>query len=609
MSGLSEEEFNEILRTKVDLGKYTDVCINHYHDGQFDKFDPFTGEKINIPDDVKHLFSVLKLAAQTELGKELLTELDSNVKVTFIVDKTLKGEAYGYSNASHLIALTDPERNIAANATTILHELTHEVQKQQGGNSRFLPTEEDRFMTNKMMEAEARLNTAKAASQILPLLENEEALREFLHSSSEQTLYDCQMYRQLKSSGASEEEINKQMLQNFYQDKEWNEGYNEQAIGAAKSYQTSQNAYIAGHTQDSKQVQIQYMRRLGLDNEDAKYFFDPNYISDYPHDRIKAKSESSMTYDDGVVRKNVLEDNEVVYSAEFNSDRLLSEQRTVNGVKVEKHYDAEGQLVLLNRTYKDPQGCEHKVFEKEGQDSYEIIKDNKGKIVKIATLDGADYADAQKIEQQMSVASEVFNKIKSNEAVSNEDLMSAYNFIEQDQLGVCDGMHALKKTITDKAQEYQKNQSTEDAKGEYPKDLSETIPLTKDPQMPSEEIILDEMLRAGKLTREQEDKILEMAVFIEQKRLKEKELGISDEKSYAEQFIDKIKDSKDFSESQKDVALNAAIKAENIEKKNDYDKLRALRGILHSTPSQKTTTSESFELSPVLQANIEGGRE
>ena len=64
-------------------------------------------------------------------------------------------------------------------------------------------------------------------------------------------------------------------------------------------------------------------------------------------------------------------------------------------------------------------------------------------------------------------------------------------------------------------------------------------------------IILDEMLRAGKLTREQEDKILEMAAFIEQKRLKEKELGITEKKSYAEQFIDRIQDSKDFSEDQR----------------------------------------------------------
>ena len=56
MSGLTDEEFNEICRTRFSFGKYTELCIKYYDDGDFANFDPYTGEKINIPEDVKYLF-------------------------------------------------------------------------------------------------------------------------------------------------------------------------------------------------------------------------------------------------------------------------------------------------------------------------------------------------------------------------------------------------------------------------------------------------------------------------------------------------------------------------------------------------------------------------
>lgn len=201
----------------------------------------------------------------------------------------------------------------------------------------------------------------------------------------------------------------------------------------------------------------------------------------------------------------------------------------------------------------------------------------------------------------------MFNKIVSNEEVSNEDLISAYQSVQGNQFRMYDGMYALTKTISLKAKEYEQSQQ----KNEEIKTMPEVSVKNEQQETPkrSEEIILDEMLRAGKLTKEQEDKILEMAVFIEQKRLKEKEQGINNETSYAEQFIDKIKDSKDFTEKQKDIALNAAIKAENAEKNSDYNKILELRGVAHKNSAQTISKVKTNELSPVLQSKVKNGRE
>ncbi|MBO5442976.1 MAG: hypothetical protein J6A33_04225, partial [Alphaproteobacteria bacterium] len=95
---------------------------------------------------------------------------------------------------------------------------------------------------------------------------------------------------------------------------------------------------------------------------------------------------------------------------------------------------------------------------------------------------------------------------------------------------------------------------------------------------PSEEVILDTLLKEGKLTKEQEDKILEMAIFIEEKRANDKLLGKDATDNYAEQFLDNIIESKDFNNEQKDVVLNAAVQAESMELK-----IAKLRGCVPAT--------------------------
>ena len=606
MSGLTDEEFNEICRTRFSFGKYTESCIKYYDDGDFANFDPYTGEKINIPEDVKYLFSLLKTAAKTDLGKNLLSQLNPDTKIKLIVDASVKKEAYGYSSQNHLIAITDIDRNKECNATTFLHELTHEVQKQQNGNSYFLATEQDRFMTNKMMEAEARLNTAIATAELMKQLKTEEELKDFIYSLGPQQVSDYNLLRQIRLSGASKEETTKQMLQAIYQDKKWSEIYNEQAARAA-SYKMSEDTYLAKNTKDAATVQTMYMKRLGLQAEDAKYFFDPQFISNYPYGKIKEKTERVIQVDNDYTIKNTYENGELVCQNSYSGDKLLSEERKLGNISIKKSYDDDGKIKLITQEYTDNNNQSHKIFEEKGKEAYEIIQDEKGNITKIADLDGKEIADAQQIQDQLLQARKVFNKIVSNEEVSNEDLISAYQSVQGNQFRMYDGMYALTKTISLKAKEYEQSQQ----KNEEIKTMPEVSVKNEQQETPkrSEEIILDEMLRAGKLTKEQEDKILEMAVFIEQKRLKEKEQGINNETSYAEQFIDKIKDSKDFTEKQKDIALNAAIKAENAEKNSDYNKILELRGVAHKNSAQTISKVKTNELSPVLQSKVKNGRE
>lgn len=606
MSGLTDEEFNEICRTRFSFGKYTESCIKYYDDGDFANFDPYTGEKINIPEDVKYLFSLLKTAAKTDLGKNLLSQLNPDTKIKLIVDASVKKEAYGYSSQNHLIAITDIDRNKECNATTFLHELTHEVQKQQNGNSYFLATEQDRFMTNKMMEAEARLNTAIATAELMKQLKTEEEFKGFIYSLGPQQLSDYQLLRQIQLSGASKEETTKQMLQAIYQDKKWSEIYNEQAARAA-SYKMSEDTYLLKNTKDAATVQTMYMKRLGLQAEDAKYFFDPQFISNYPYGKIKEKTERVVQVDNDYTIKNTYENGELVCQNRYSGDKLLSEERKLGNISIKKSYDDDGKIKLITQEYVDSNNQRHKIFEEEGKEAYKIITDEKGNITKIADLDGKEIADAQQIQDQLLQARKVFNKIASNEEVSNEDLISAYQSVQGNQFRIYDDMYALTKTISLKAKEYEQSQQ----KNEEIKTMPEVSVKNEQQETPkrSEEIILDEMLRAGKLTKEQEDKILEMAVFIEQKRLKEKEQGINNETSYAEQFIDKIKDSKDFTEKQKDIALNAAIKAEKAEKNSDYNKILELRGVAHKNSAQTISKAKNNELSPVLQSKVKNGRE
>ena len=598
MSGLSHEQFIDICRTKFDFGPYLDDCIKYYNDGSFDNFDGMTGEPVKIPESAKHLFSLLKIVSQTELGKNLFQQLDENTKVSFIIDEREKQEAYGYSTNNHLIAITDINRNPFSNATTLMHELTHEVQKQQGGNSRFLPTEQDRFMTNKMMESEARLNTCLATRQILFQMKNEEEINSFIKSMTPQDVEDYMLYKKLLETGASQEDINRQMLQSFYQDTQWNQSYNEQGLNAA-GYRMSCDVYLAKNTASPEIVQKQYMKRMGLSEEDAKFFFNPSNISDYPVGQIKQKSEKLITIDENTTLKNIYENNQLVYRAKLNGDKVVSEERIINDITVTKKYNEQGDLLTSIREYTDSDGICHKIYQTKNKEPYEVTSSSNEGILKIATLDGKEIADAKTINQEYSNVMSTFNDILGGKDVNNENIQKAYATIQNDQFNIYED--GLQQVISNAARQHVKNEEISVQKEDTDKSNEEISVQKEDTDKRSEEIILDEMLKEGKLTKEQEDKILEMAILIEQKRIEEK--GAHVENNYAEQFIDKLKDSNDFSNEQKDMALNAAIKAENAEKTMPVDRIRQLRGI--APHNNSTGNTKSTKPTPALSSVIQ----
>ena len=262
MTGLTEEKFIEILNNNFDLGPY-------YNNGVIAKFDPDTGQPVpeEKREEIKHLVDVMRIAASTNIGKELFEQLNPDVKISLIVDSSSKSECYGYSTNNHEIAITNTSLNPHINATTFLHELTHEVQKQQGGNSRFLATEQDRFMANKLMEAEARLNTAKATKEVICLWNETGTVEEIqfiLSHLDNQSFQDTRFYMNMCfDQKMPEEEINRAMLNSFYKDPNWNEGYNKQALRSA-NYKMSLNKYHAEQSADTKKVQKTYTPPLTI---------------------------------------------------------------------------------------------------------------------------------------------------------------------------------------------------------------------------------------------------------------------------------------------------------------------------------------------------------
>ena len=751
MAGLTEAEFQEFLNTRFDFDAYySEEAI----EASLPNFDTRTGEKLTEEkreeirqhkrEEKKYYIEMLRVASKTELGKQLFNQLSPDTKVTLFVDAAKKSEAYGYCTINHQIAINDMDRGLEANATTFLHELTHEIQNQQKENSYTLATEQDRFMVNKMMEAEARLNTAKAGVELYYNLPPDKQAT-FFYGLDIQYQEDMIKCATMKNLGLTEKQINQEMLRGFYNDPNWNSSYNKQALNSS-NYKMSANMYYANQTNDTEKVQMSYMTRMGLGKEEAAYFFNPDNIACYPRDQVKAKTETMMPII-GCDKKQkvVMENGEVVQKVLYDkNNNVLAEERVLGSDTVCcKTYDAKGNVDKTITTY-SYDNFQQKVVSKEDKVLCRIyMQDNK--ITNICDADDKIIMSKEDVEKQSKMVKDTFGKIMEGQNVDNKTLLEATSIALKDEYGIYSSSTALKSNIeyafmrklanndtsfenSEQLEEFKKvysmiiekypndvnveldkqikenlsnaqinpietttpssKETEEPTKVETPEvvgkeveepakvetvepvvkeaeepakvetvepvvketeepakvetvepvvketeeptksepqvqkeDTKETIDIPPVPEektdksapentppvvakeensekpvqtpepttpkienpsndstaKPSEEMILDSLLKEGKLTREQEDKILEMAVFIENKRLKEKEMGLDVKNNYAEQFIDTLAASKDFSEEQKSVALDAAIEAESVELK-----IAKLRGIAPS---------------------------
>ena len=324
-----------------------------------------------------------------------------------------------------------------------MHELTHEIQKQQGGNSRFLATEQDRFMTNKMMEAEARLNTAKAGLELYNQLPMEKR-EEFFTKLDRQTRTDMLSYMELSLQRLPEEAINREMLKKFYQDPQWNEGYNQQAL-YARNYRMTRDQYYLEQSQDTEKVQMAYMERMGLGKEEAAYFFNPDNIACYPRDRVKDKSETMVPIIGCDKKQKVVQENgEVVQKVIYDKDNnILSEERVINDYTTcRKTYDAKGNIDR-SITIVSMGDKQYQTIKEKGKFLCEIEIEN-GKITGIYDADHKMVMNKEDVEKQSKIVKDTFGKILEGKSVDDQTLLEATSIALKDEYGIYSSSVALK---------------------------------------------------------------------------------------------------------------------------------------------------------------------
>lgn len=191
-----------------------------------------------------------------------------------------------------------------------------------------------------------------------------------------------------------------------------------------------------------------------------------------------------------------------------------------------------------------------------------VIRRINGKTINL--IDNKGRLNCNQLDKAGQYVSEIGRKIKAGEDIKDEDLKKANELSNKGKQGVILTIlyPEQSKAITKLAQD----------RGLYIVDTNNAKETPK--RESSEEFILDALLKDGNLSKEQENKLLEISVEIEQQRLNpENKKG-----NYAEQFIDKIIKSDILDKKQKVVALNAAIEAEKIENKQQQLTQNLIKG-------------------------------
>lgn len=317
---MSDERFNEILKQKFDFGRYVELDSDNNVNN--------TGQEIS--EEIKKIVKSLKLVSMTECGAELLENLDlkQKIKVTHLEDiKDEKGNiksGLGESTGNYEIIIYDAgvNRGEFSLATTLMHELTHEYQKQNGIYSVLCNDHQNAFMMNKLVEADARLKTAEFAIELYQHVnkkEGEDRGKEVVNQMEDETWRDMNSYAGLttekiyelleKKEAPNNEEIKKEvrreMLKEIYKDEKWSTGYNEQALRAADiahkyefgNYNASMMRYrdeLRENHNNPKDIEMfeKMMSQVGLKKEDAEYFANPENISSFPAEEFARRYEN-----------------------------------------------------------------------------------------------------------------------------------------------------------------------------------------------------------------------------------------------------------------------------------------------------------------------------
>ena len=457
MIGMTDEEFEKICRTKFDFGADLEACLKYYHDGKFDKYDKETGEKVNIPEDTKYLFTTLKEASQTNIGAQVLNQLDDNTKITLFIDRDYnshsakKSSANGYHTSDHQIALTGTKRSPRLNATSLIHELTHEIQLQQGGVVQELKSSQDRVMANKMEEAEARLNAAYALKEIYP---NLGFMEKCMLKPTDDYLFMLKL-KEAEEQNLSSDATKKELLQAIYKDKRWSEIYDEQ-VEPLINYKISAEHYALSGDVSLDNVRQSFMKRLNLSQEDMDWFFNPDNIASSPKD-LKRKSMTTYSIEQGdFTCRDVMEDGKVVQRFLLGKDgKKMTEEYISDEGKFVKVFDQDEKICSSYYTRTATDGSRWKYIRQPEYNSFLGVKmNNNDEILSISLIyNGKNQISPQQskeLAEQYRSVYDTFSKIKDGKG-TDEDIALAYKFIREDKFGLYSDNPVLLKTINNEA--------------------------------------------------------------------------------------------------------------------------------------------------------------
>lgn len=458
---MSYDEFLEIVRKKFDLGFSVEDCLRYCEQR----------ENLNDSENVKnaaYIFVDLWSISRTPTGEKILRELDPNIKVKLIAKEIKDEERTGYHTLSHEVVV----RKNFINPFTLAHELTHEVQLQQGGESCFLPTEQDRFVVDRMKEAEARLNATSAAYESIIAASPEEAdiIKKWVVGSKKA---DMDKYTELLNSGIPEDEAKRRMLRSFYADVKWNEDYNEQALekvslgssdfifGSSVTYRKGIEEYWVRSSFPLEKVQEAYQKRLGLTKEDMAFFFNPQNIAAYPFDKVKEKTERVEELPDGTSKKYTYEGGELRQVTALAGEKIIWEERSIGGgflpkKRCRRWHRGKGDVgALIER--EDMKGG---VIENVKMGGYDML------VFKNRTTDGItgieyvslllngknielNNAAVEEFKKEYASTKSVFKRLKEGKDVSDEDLIKAGVSLEKNALYLYGFEDDLRKVVNE----------------------------------------------------------------------------------------------------------------------------------------------------------------
>ena len=501
---MTEERLGEILRQKFIFStKYVENSAGNKY-----------------PPEVNMTIEAFKIISKTEIGSKLLESLDSNTKVAIIPLKN-GGNTLGASNDYHQILLYDigkensPAHDVLGIASTLLHELEHEKQKQEGLSAPFCDNDRNAFILDKMMEADAKLKQVIFIQELKDMAireGNNNLLKDInnLHPDIVKYANIRQRYERV-----SEKVANDMVLRHLFQNEGWNDHYNNQATNNSdfKNYSDS-------------------MR---------KYRIEQKLINDMTDDEKFAKMKELInTVNDGIFFNP--------QSRLYNKiDRFANTERTETIVITDENDESIEKLCVLSNV--------KEIKFKEGTNA-----------LLGGTTDLPEILDVSMYDEVYLHGADVSN-IKELKFKNQEAMLLSLAKIPNDWSGkiIC----AEEDKILS-AREYNELINI-DKKDKAIKERTETIVITdeNDEKKTSEERILDAMLDAVKFEGEEgakkEDELIRMATFIAGIRLLSEKNGIKHTKTYAEQFIDLVKESKVFSPTEIDIMLDAGIEEAKIE--------------------------------------------